>query len=431
MDGFCAAILTTCYLCAKVQLLNSLNIKYITLKGVDRMHYDFTTLQSRTGTCSSKWDAMCKTCPTVPANIVPFSVADMEFRNPPEIADALSKYLHANILGYTNPSPDYFAAVQRWMQRRHNWSIQPEWIIDYPGVIPGIFQAVSCFTEPGDGILLLTPVYYPFYIVVQRSGRKLVESPLRPVGNHYEINFDDFASKAQDPSVKMCILCSPHNPVGRVWTKAELRRLSDICLANDVFMVCDEIHHDLVLPGQMHTVLASLDERTAHNCIICTAPTKTFNLAGMAVSNLIVPDPKRNQALRSYKNSQFMFECGICGYQACTTAYNQCEAWLDELLSVLQANKLCVQRFMAKHFPQIRIYDLEGTYLMWMDFSALDMSPEELSNFLQKEAYLFLDEGQIFGEQGAGFVRWNIACPTTVLQAGLERLYHAWQNHQT
>lgn len=392
------------------------------------MRYDFTTLRPRTGTGSSKWDEMLRLCPAVPPDTVPFSVADMEFLNPPEIADTLSEYLHTHILGYTNPTAEYFEAVQRWMWRRHGWKICREWVIDYPGVVPGIFQAVSCFTQPGDGILLMTPVYYPFYIVVQRTGRRLVESPLRPAGDRYEIDFADFEQKARDPSVKMCILCSPHNPVGRVWTKEELTRLGEICLENQVFLVCDEIHHDLILPGHTHTVLASISEEIARNSIICTAPTKTFNLAGMAISNLIVPDPEKNRKLREYKRSQFLFESGVCSYQACIAAYDRCEGWLDALCSVLQTNMVQVKQFFSRHFPQVKVYDLEGTYLMWMDFRPLGMSTEELSRFLQQEAHLFLDEGHIFGPQGAGFVRWNIACPTAVLQEALERLSSAWKD---
>lgn len=393
------------------------------------MKYDFTTLHSRAGTHANKWDDMIKACPDVPPDIVPFSVADMEFLNAPEIAEGVSEYLGTHILGYTSPSAAYYQTVADWMERRHQWKVQPEWIIEYPGVIPGIVHALSCLTEPGDGVILLTPVYYPFYIAVNRTGRSLVECPLRPVNRHYEINFEDFEAKASDPKTKMVILCSPHNPVGRVWTREELVRLSDICLKNKVIMVCDEIHHDLILPGYKHTILGSIGEEVAQNSVICTAPTKTFNIAGMTIANLIVANPDWNKKMRDYKFSQFMFDGCIASYQACQTAYQRCEGWLEELYLVLDTNKHLVETFMQEKLPAVKVFDLEGTYLMWLDFSGLGMDYKEQERFLKQEAYWFVDDGYIFGDIGAGYERLNIACPTHILQAALDRLYHAWTKY--
>lgn len=391
------------------------------------MKYDFETLISRKNTGSEKWDDMYAKNPKVPDEIVPFSVADMEFKNAPQIAKGISKYLEHSIMGYTCATDAYYDAVIRWMKRRHQWEIKKEWIVEYPGVVPALYHLVQLFTKPGEGVILFSPVYYPFYGAIQTSGRTLAQSPLVRNGTHYEIDFADFEKKAADPKNTLCLFCSPHNPVGRVWTKEELVKVGEICKKHHVLLVSDEIHNDLIMPGYQHTVYATVSEEMAQNCIVCTAPSKTFNLAGMLVSNLIIPNPELKKQVEEYRLKQAIFSCNIVGYKACEIAYNECEDWLNELLTVLEQNRRLIETFMQEKFPQIDVIPLEGTYLQWLDFRKLGLSYQELEKFMQEEAYLFTDEGYIFGEPGQGYERINLACPTWVLQEGLTRLYEAWR----
>ena len=393
------------------------------------MAYDFETLHSRRGTGSNKWNGMYQIHPELGDDIVPFSVADMEFANPPQIATGLSSYLDDTILGYTSPTDSYYQAVVDWMDRRHNWKIEKDWIVDYPGVVPALYHLVQAFTRPGEGVILFTPVYYPFYSAVRENGRNIVECPLKLNGTRYEIDFDAFAQKAADPSNKICIFCSPHNPVGRVWTEEELRRVGEICLQNNVLLIADEIHNDLIMPGHQHHVFASLSDEFAQNSIICTAPSKTFNTAGLMTSNLIIASPALRETVKKFRTRQAIFSCNILGYRACEIAYTQCEDWLDELLVVLDQNRKLVQTFFAQHFPQVTAFELEGTYLQWLDFRKLGLSYQALEKFMADEALLFTDEGYLFGETGQGFERINLACPTWVLEKALNRLAVAWQQH--
>ena len=394
------------------------------------MKYDFETLQSRRNTGSSKWNEMNKKNPQVPDGVDPFSVADMEFKNPPQIAEKVSEYLKNSIMGYTFPTDSYYDSVVGWMKRRHHWDIKKEWIVDYPGVVPALFHMVRLFTQPGEGVILLTPVYYPFYNAVRKGERDLVESRLLLKDGHYEIDFADLEQKAKDPKNKLLLLCNPHNPVGRVWTREELSRIGEICLANDVMVVSDEIHNDLIMPGHEHTVYALVSEKMAQNCVICTAPSKTFNMAGMSTSNVIVPNPELKQKVYDYRESQAVYFCNMAGYKACEIAYNECEDWLEELLGVLEANRQLVAKFMKEKFPQIHVIPLEGTYLQWLDCRRLGLPYKELEKFMAEEAYIFTDEGYVFGEPGEGFERINLACPTWVLKEALDRMDAAWQRRQ-
>lgn len=391
------------------------------------MKYDFTTQGSRKNTGSSKWNDMYKANPQVPDGIVPFSVADMEFKNPPQIADGIADYLKNAIMGYTFPTDAYYDAVIGWMKRRHHWEIKKEWIVEYPGVVPALYHMVNLFTDPGEGVLLFTPVYYPFYNAVRKGGRTLVESPLVMKEDHYEIDFADFEEKAKDPKNKLLLLCSPHNPVGRVWTKEELAKIGEICLKNDVMVIADEIHNDLIMPGYEHTVYATVSEEMAQNCVVCTAPSKTFNLAGLMTSNLIIPNPELKEKVYEYRESQAVFFCNMAGYKGCEIAYNECEDWLEELLPFLDRNRQLVEDFMAEHFPAVKVMRLEGTYLQWLDCRGLGLSYKELEAFMTQEAYIFTDEGYVFGAPGEGFERINLACPTQVLEDALHRMDTAWK----
>lgn len=386
------------------------------------MQYDFETVVSRRNAGSPKWDDMFRLNPDVGDSVVPLSVADMELKNPPEIIEGLKNYLDETILGYTMPTDSYMEAVCGWMSRRHDWHIEKEWILQWPGVVPAIYDIVREMVPPGQGVMIMTPVYYPFYSAVRNSGRRLVENPLLLTGTRYEIDFDDLETKAKDPDTKMLILCSPHNPVGRLWSKEELTRVAQICLDNDVLVVSDEIHFDIVMPGGKHTVFASISDEIAQNSIICTAPSKTFNLAGLQTSNVIISnDALRERIAKAHADSGF-YMVNQLGTKACEIAYRECEDWLEQLLKLLEKNRDTAMEYLAKHIPAIKVIPAEATYLLWLDCRGLGMEAEELERFMQREAQLFLDEGYIFGDSGKGYERVNLACPTRVLLEALDRL---------
>ena len=273
------------------------------------MTYDFTTVVNRRPQASEKWALMRRIVPDLADDVVPFSVADMELKTAPPIIEGLIRYLSDDaILGYTVPYDAYYDAVTGWMARRHNWRIAPEWISVSNGVIPALYDLVKAFTEPGDGVILLTPVYYPFYSAIERNGRAVASCPLIDDGDAYRIDFDALERCAGDPRAKLLIFCSPHNPIGRVWTRDELERVAEICIRNDVTIVSDEIHFDLVMPGHRHTVMASLSEEIASHVVTCTAPSKTFNLAGMQTANIVIPNPTLRERFRA-EQARSGFDC--------------------------------------------------------------------------------------------------------------------------
>lgn len=391
------------------------------------MLYDFETVIPRYHCGSAKWNALETAGVTPNQEIIPFSVADMEFVTAPEIVEGLKDYVSTHVLGYANVTDHFCQTACRWQQERHGWMPSSDWILTYHGVVDAFFDAVKTFTAPGDGVLLLTPTYYPMYFAVQRNQRQLVDCPLTRKGMRYEIDFEDFEHKAANPNTKLFILCSPHNPCGRVWTADELSRLGEICLENDVFVVADEIHNDLILPGYQHTVFPTLGEEIAQNCMLCVAPSKTFNLAGMQTAIAFVPNSERREQLYQHQLRQTANpKCNILGYEACRVAYENCGHWLDECLKVIDTNRRLIQQDFEKHFPQIKIAPLEGTYLLWMDWNGLGLSYQEMEKINVKQARLFFDEGYVFGKQGQGFERWNLACPTRHIGLALERMHKAY-----
>ncbi|MDL2236809.1 pyridoxal phosphate-dependent aminotransferase [Christensenellaceae bacterium OttesenSCG-928-K19] len=387
------------------------------------MKYDFETVRDRSNSGSAKWLEMKKKNPQVERGIVPFSVADMEFVTAPEIVCGLQDAVGGLALGYTEPTDAYFEAVCGWMRRRHGWEVRPEWIETSPGVVIGLGLCVNAFTQPGDGVIVMPPVYYPFFLVAQNNGRVLVQNELINRGGRYEIDFEDLESKVRNPQNKMLLLCSPHNPVGRVWTKDELRQVGELCEKHGVLVVADEIHSDLVMPGYRHTVFSTAKEGFGSNSVILTAPSKTFNLAGMQASNIIIQEEGLREKFHAEKMKIGLIELNVLAYEACKAAYNNSAAWLEELISVLYKNSKLVESFVAKNLPDITVTPLEGTYLQWLDMRRLEMTDAELENRMTQEAQLFFDEGYIFGKGGSGFERINIACPQKVLEQGLERLY--------
>ena len=390
------------------------------------MRYDFETLVSRKDAGAIKWNLMSRINEKVADDIVPFSVADMEFKNPPEIIDGLKKYLDLSILGYTQATDKYYKAVCNWMEKRHDWKIKKEWIVEFSGVVPALYTIVRALTKEEDGVLIMTPVYKPFYKAIEDNKRKVIKSQLMLCEDHYEIDFEDLEKKAKLESTKLIILCNPHNPVGRVWSEEELIKIGKICIDNNVLIVSDEIHFDLIMPGFKHTVFASISEEFANNSVICTAPSKTFNLAGLQTSNIIVPNKRIKDKIASEKRTASGNSgLNIFGYKACEIAYNECEEWLDELIRVLDRNKKIVENFVKTHLPEIKVINLEGTYLQWLDFRNLEKDHRALEKFMTTEAMIFLDEGYVFGDEGRGFERINLACPSNVLKAALERLLKA------
>jgi aminotransferase/cystathionine beta-lyase len=308
------------------------------------------------------------------------------------------------------------------MKRRHDWVVKKDWIIGSPGVVNAFFQAVKAFTEQGDGIIIQPPVYYPFHIAVESNKRTLVKNPLIFTGSTYLIDYDDLERKAKNPKNKVLLFCSPHNPVGRVWTPEELARVGEICLRNNVLIISDEIHFDLIMPGHKHTVFANVSEELSNNTIVCTAPSKTFNLAGMQTSNIIIPNEKIRKVYLQEMASNGFYSLNILGYKACEIAYTECEEWLEQLLELIYHNHLELKKFIQKNMPVIKAIELEGTYLQWMDFRGLGLNKDELEKLMHFEAEVFFDEGYLFGEEGAGFERMNLACPTGIMMDGLKRM---------
>lgn len=355
-------------------------------------------------------------------SIIPYSVAEMRFDIAPAIKSALIECAETGSFGYQMAGDSYKKAVCDWMLERHGWEIQPEWLVQSYGVVSALAGCVRAFSNEGDGVLIQTPVYPPFSRTVLSESRKLLTNQLIRKGDSYEIDFEDFEAKAKE--AKVFILCSPHNPVGRVWTKEELYKMADICLKYDVMMVADEIHHDLIMPGHSHTVMATAHSGIASKCVICTAPSKTFNIAGLSTSNIVIADPE----LRKAFSSEMEGFINVPGLAACEAAYTQCAPWLDELLEYLDGNRKAVEEYIAAKLPKIKLTKLQGTYLMWLDMSAYGYNKDELHELLAEKAKLMVNDGESFGHGGEGFIRFNIACPRRYIYAGLDRLKAALED---
>lgn len=394
------------------------------------MKYNFETTVPRYGQGSGKWDALEAAFPNAGEDVIPFSVADMEFETAPEIVEGLKTFVDTNILGYAMATDSYKDAVCSWMKNRHGWDAKPEWMLPAHGVVDAFFKAVRCYTKVGDGVLLLTPVYYPMYKSVEFNNRTLVSCPLVRNGDTYDIDFEDFEKKVKDPNTKMMILCSPHNPCGRIWKKEELEKIGKLCNENGVLVVDDEIHHDLIMPGNQHYVYATLSKEMEQNCLVLTAPSKTFNLAGLQTTNVFIPNEElRQQYLDFIQKESPHPRCNILGYQACELAYQNCGEWLDQCIGVIEKNRDIIVEFLKEHFPQIKVCDMQATYLLWMDWNGLGLDYKELERINMHEAGLIFDEGYIFGEAGEGFERWNLACPTHYIESALERMEKTYKKY--
>ena len=396
------------------------------------MKYDFDHVFDRSGTGSAKWEAYRGGSHSGPIKAIstnldddgpiPMWVADMDFRVPEPVLDALKTRIDHGFFGYTMITDSYYDAVISWFSRRHSWDIDKDWILTSPGIVPACHFAVRTYCEPGDKVLVQQPVYYPFFRSITNGGCEIVSSALIDNDGHYEMDFDDLEIKAADPKVKLSILCSPHNPVGRVWSEEELRRYGEICNRHGVLVIADEIHCDLTMPGVKFHPYGLLGEAFTNNALICTAPSKSFNLAGMHLSNLIIPNPKLRKAYNDYMESIGVAH-GInpLAVTALEAAYNEGEEWLDQVRDYIWANHQHLKSFAAENLPDIKIYDLEGTYLNWMDFRGLGLDRAQLEELTQLKAKVLFDEGYIFGAEGEGFERINLACPRSILDAALER----------
>jgi cystathionine beta-lyase len=387
------------------------------------MNYDFDRMVSRYGTNSVKYD-FADTY-HMPEDILPLWVADMDFPVAPGIQEALRTCADHGIFGYSETGADYFQALSNWYRQYFQFSIEPEWVVKTPGVVYAIVQAIRAFTREGDSVMIQQPVYYPFAQSIEQNHRVLVNNPLVYSNGRYTINFQDFEDKIKKNNVKLFILCSPHNPVGRVWTQEELKKMGEICLRHHVLVAADEIHSDFVYPGHTHTVFATLGEEYLQNSIICTAPSKTFNLAGLQVSNIMIANPKLRKAFEDTSEQNGYSNLNLMGLAACQAAYETGREWLEELKDYLKGNLDFMRSFLKEEIPEAVLVEPEGTYLVWVDFSSLGYSPRELDHFMSHRAKVWLDGGTMFGEGGAGFQRFNIACPRSTLKEALNQIAFA------
>ena len=386
---------------------------------------DFDAVPDRHGTKCLKYDFAVQR--GRPADVLPLWVADMDFKTSSYIEDALVRQAQHAIYGYTESDDAYFAAVQQWMQLHHSWRVEPWWLQKTPGVVFAIAVAVKAFTKPGDAVLIQQPVYYPFSEVIADNGRRLISSDLvlDEETGRYEIDFADFERKIEENSVKLFLLCSPHNPVGRVWSREELLRLGDICRRHGVIVFSDEIHADFVWKGR-HQVFAAVDPAFAAFTVTATAPSKTFNIAGLQVSNIFIADAGLREAFRHAYNASGYSQLNAAGLIAAEAAYRDGETWYNAVKDYIQDNIAYMRRFIQERLPQLRMIEPEGTYLVWVDFRSLGLDNAALEDLILNKAGLWLDSGAIFGAVGEGFQRFNVACPRATLTRALEQLAAAY-----
>lgn len=387
------------------------------------MKYNFDEVIDRTNYHSVKWDELETKFGVKDA--LPMWVADMEFRSPKPVIEAIKEAAEHGIYGYTSRPDSYYKAIIDWIERRHNWKVKKDWIAYSPGVVPALSFIIRAFCQAGDKVVVQPPVYYPFFRVIENNGCHVVNNPLKLSNKKYFIDWEDLERKVDDPRVRLLILCSPHNPVGRVWQKEELIILGEICLKHNIIVVSDEIHADILFEGYKHTPFASISPAFAHNSITCTAPSKTFNLAGLQTSSIIIPNKKYYKIYKNILDSLALDENNVFGLVALEAAYRYGEEWLEQLLSYLNENLKFLMKYFKESIPKIKVIKPEGTYLVWLDCRQLGLSAKGLNNLMIKKAGVALDDGYWFGAEGKGFMRINIACPRSFLEEGLGRIEKA------
>ena len=380
------------------------------------MKYNFDEITLRRGTNSYKWDS------ATDADVLPMWVADMDFRTAPAVTEALKRRVEHGIFGYVRVPDAYYDALINWFEQRHGWRMEREWIIYTTGVVPALSAVIKALTNPGDKVLVQTPVYNCFFSSIRNNGCEILSNPLIYEDGTYRMDFEALEKKAADPLVKLLLLCNPHNPAGRVWSREELTRLGDICLKHNVVVVSDEIHCELVFPGYSYTPFASISQEFLMHSVTCTSPSKAFNLAGLQIANITAADADIRRKIDKAININEVCDVNPFGVEALIAAYNESGEWLDELNSYLHANYKYLRAYFEQYLPEFPILKLEGTYLVWMDCSALQRTSEKIVASLLEKEKLWLNEGTMYGDAGEGFVRINIACPKQVLTEGLERL---------
>lgn len=386
------------------------------------MKYNFDEVIDRSGTNSSKWDPIVLKEMFGTEDVMPFWVADMDFRVAQPIIDAVVNRAEHGIYGYSTRPDSYYDAIMSWTKRRFGWEIQKDWIEYTPGIVPAINYIVQAFCTPGDKILIQQPVYYPFKKSVEKNNCEVVDNPLKFNGESYEVDFEDFEKKAKDPKVKMFIFCSPHNPVARVWTKEELMKIGRICIDNDVLIISDEIHNDLVFSGYEHIMLASLSEEFALNTVTCTAPSKTFNLAGLQASNIIIPDEVKRKKYKEILDKNHIGGQNPLSIAGVEAAYSEGEEWLEQCIEYLEGNISFIHAYLAEHLPKAKFIKPQATYLGWIDLRAYEEDGSALEETIFMQGKVAMDGGTWFGEGGSGFMRLNFACPRSLLEKGLSSL---------
>ena len=379
--------------------------------------FDFDTVINRRGTNSYKWDIVKE------EDVIPLWVADMDFKAAPAILEALKKRVEHGVFGYTLVPDSYYEAIINWFARRHNWQIDRSWIIYTTGVVPAVSCAIKALTLPGEKVLIQTPDYNCFFSSIKNNGCEVAENELVRRGDSYEVDFEDFERQCADEKTTVFLLCNPHNPAGRVWTKEELERMNDICLAHGVRVISDEIHCELVMPGHRFTPFAAISNACRDNSVVLNSPTKAFNIAGLQIANIICADPAMRRRIDRAVNINEVCDVNPFGVVALQAAYNESEEWLDSLNHYIWGNYLALKEFIAKELPRLEVTRLEGTYLAWVDIKATGLTSDEAYEKLMKEGRVYVNSGTMYGRRaGEGYLRINLACPRATLLEGMKRM---------
>jgi len=385
--------------------------------------YNFDELIDRTNTNSVKYDGRKMFFGN--ADLLPLWVADMDFRTPDFIVEAIRKRTEHEVFGYTFKADSYTNSIVNWLKRRHNWEIKPEWISFSPGVVAGLTLALEALSKPGDGVIVQPPVYFPFFDSVKGTGREMIENPLRLENGRYYFDLEDLKNKIT-PATRLLLLSNPHNPGGMAWNEKELTELAQICLENKILIISDEIHSDLIFDGFKHTPLAGISEEIAQNCVVCMAPSKTFNTAGLTTSFLVIPNKRHFVAYERVMRLPHLHMGNIFGTVALEAAYTHGDEWLRQLLVYLKGNYEHLEQFFIENLPEVKVMKPDATYLIWLDFSAFGLTDEALNQKLI-DGGIGLNRGVQFGKQGSGFMRMNIGCPRSVLQEALSLIKNVFR----
>lgn len=379
--------------------------------------FDFDTVINRRGTNSYKWDIVKE------EDVIPLWVADMDFKAAPAILEALKKRVEHGVFGYTLVPDSYYEAIINWFARRHNWQIDRSWIIYTTGVVPAVSCAIKALTLPGEKVLIQTPDYNCFFSSIKNNGCEVAENELVRRGDSYEVDFEDFERQCADEKTTVFLLCNPHNPAGRVWTKEELERMNDICLTHGVRVISDEIHCELVMPGHRFTPFTAISDACRDNSVVLNSPTKAFNIAGLQIANIICADPAMRRRIDRAVNINEVCDVNPFGVVALQAAYNESEEWLDSLNHYIWGNYLALKEFIAKELPRLEVARLEGTYLAWVDIKATGLTSDEAYEKLMKEGRVYVNSGTMYGRRaGEGYLRINLACPRATLLEGMKRM---------